>query len=392
MKCPNCNFENSDDTKFCCGCGKLIPRCPTCGKVLTSRDRFCVHDGTRLPDELLMLVPEVVLNDDGFEQVDVLSAGGAVVQRALHEEIEVPVKPAYAASCLRCGSPVWQGESYCVSCRNAVEEKAHVCASCGMPCDPGEEYCSYCRPTNSVPVENMDYIPYDTYDRPRKPEKKKRGSAFTVILVVLLLLLIGAAAVLVAAEFDLIDLPDIFTSDDSGSGRDRDRDSDDDDNNDGNGDGVAVGDGTVAPGGDDNGGDSTNNGGDDAVSGTVPAETTAPTTQPTTAATEPTTQPSESTQTKLEYFMENCDSVYFERSDIEGFTKDECYYARNACYAQAGRKFKNKELQAYFEQYYWYSPSYEPTYFDEHDDELMNKYENANRKLISAYEKEKGYK
>lgn len=372
MKCPVCNFENSDDSRFCMDCGKSFPRCPTCGVVLTTRDRFCVRDGTRLSDELLMQVPVTLQNDDGFEQVDVQPAGGAVVQRALREEIEIPVNPTPAASCLRCGSPVWQGETYCVGCRNLEQEEEPVCASCGMPCEAGEDYCSYCRPSGPVPVENMDYIPYESYDRP----KKKKSSALVVILVILLMLLIGAAAVLVASEFDLIELPDIFGSEDSGRDRDSD-DEDDEDTEDTSGNG-----GYNDPGDPGNGSDTRE----------PTAATTAPTTAPTTVATEPTTQPTQPVQTKLEYFMENCDSMYFEESDIVGFSKQDCHYARNACYAQRGRKFKNKELQEYFEQYYWYSPTYEPAYFDEHEGDFMNNYAKANRKLISAYEKEMGYK
>ena len=380
MKCPICNFENSDDSKFCVACGNSFPCCPTCGKVLTTRDRFCTVDGTRLPDELLMQVPELRDDDDDFEQVVVQNTAGNVVQRALHDEIEMPINSSSVASCLRCGSPVWQGETYCVSCRN-TQEKPPVCASCGMPCEPGEDYCSYCRPGTPVPVENMDYIPYERHER---PAKKKKGSVLTAILVILLLLLIGAAAVMVASELDLIELPDIFGAEDSGRDRDKDRDSDDDDADD-----VIDGDNTAADG--DHGTGPADTGDDEGTSQTT-APTTAATTPPATAATEPVTQPTQPAQTKLEYFMENCGSMYFERSDIVGFSEDQCHYARNACYAQAGRKFKNKELQAYFEQYYWYSPSYEPSYFDEHEGDLMNKYEKDNRKLISAYEKEMGYK
>ena len=89
--------------------------------------------------------------------------------------------------------------------------------------------------------------------------------------------------------------------------------------------------------------------------------------------------------------MENCDSMEFTRADIVGFTKEECRYARNACYAQAGRKFNNKDLQTFFEQYYWYRPTYEPSYFDKNTDTLMNRYERVNRVLISEYEREMGF-
>ena len=374
MKCPTCNFENGSDSKFCCGCGRPIPYCPTCGNVLTTRDRFCIHDGTRLPDELLMLVPE----EEVVEQVDVVQHAAPVVT-PLVETIQIPVKKTPNAYCLRCGSPIWQGEDYCAGCRSEMNRAKPACASCGMACEPGEEYCSYCRPTDPIPVANMDYIPERTQNRLAKPQKKKKGSAFTAILVIFLLLLIGAAAVLVAAEFDLIELPDFFGSEDSGSDRDRDRDRDDKDDDT---DVDKPGDGNQNP-------DTIDPTGDGAIQATTaPPETTAP---PTTEPTETQPKPTEPPQTKLEYFMENCDSVVFSEEDIAGFTEEEARYARNACYAQGGRKFKDKSLQAYFEEYAWYSPTYEPAYFDQHEGDLMNYYMKENLKLIRTYEKEMGF-
>lgn len=39
-------------------CGQRIPRCPTCGTVLQQRAKFCMVDGTRIPDEIIALIPE----------------------------------------------------------------------------------------------------------------------------------------------------------------------------------------------------------------------------------------------------------------------------------------------------------------------------------------------
>lgn len=349
MKCPICNYESSDDSKFCCGCGRPFPCCPTCGNVITTHDRFCMHCGTRLPEELLLQIPE----EEVVEQVDVVKCAEPVVSASFVETVRMPAQKPQTPTA-----------------HPKQKQTANLCASCNMPCEPGEEYCSYCRPSDPVPVADMDYIP-------AKPPKKKKGSAFTAILVILLLLLIGAAAALVAAEFDLIELPDIFSADDSGSDRRKDRDRGDK-NDDADTD-VPAGD-TVADAPID-----------EVAPETEPA-TTAATVAPTQAATEaPTEAPTQSNMTKLEYFMENCDSMIFSKADIAGFTKAEARYARNACYAQGGRKFKDKDLQAYFEQYDWYTPTYEPTYFDQHDSELMNKYMKENLKLIREYEKEMGF-
>ena len=49
--------ETDSDAVFCEICGKKIPRCPSCGKVLYERSRFCDHDGAPLPEELFLDLP-----------------------------------------------------------------------------------------------------------------------------------------------------------------------------------------------------------------------------------------------------------------------------------------------------------------------------------------------
>lgn len=57
MKCPICARETDPDAMFCTVCGKRIPRCPSCGRVLYERGRFCDHDGTPLSEELFAEFP-----------------------------------------------------------------------------------------------------------------------------------------------------------------------------------------------------------------------------------------------------------------------------------------------------------------------------------------------
>ena len=57
MKCPLCSREQDADAVFCTACGKKIPRCPACGTVLYKRSRFCVVDGTPLPENLFAGFP-----------------------------------------------------------------------------------------------------------------------------------------------------------------------------------------------------------------------------------------------------------------------------------------------------------------------------------------------
>lgn len=60
MQCPICKQELKEDSKFCGRCGNEVPCCPTCGNVIKMRMRFCIHDGTPLPEELVAKLPEVL--------------------------------------------------------------------------------------------------------------------------------------------------------------------------------------------------------------------------------------------------------------------------------------------------------------------------------------------
>lgn len=64
MICPKCKNEIKDDSKFCGKCGQKIPRCPTCGRPILERARFCIYDGSRISDDILNLLPEETAADE----------------------------------------------------------------------------------------------------------------------------------------------------------------------------------------------------------------------------------------------------------------------------------------------------------------------------------------
>ena len=69
--------------------------------------------------------------------------------------------------------------------------------------------------------------------------------------------------------------------------------------------------------------------------------------------------------------------------DLRGLSDEELRLARNEIYARHGRKFKNKELQDYFESKSWYHGTIEP---GEWSESFLNKYDTYNVKFISDYE------
>ena len=85
----------------------------------------------------------------------------------------------------------------------------------------------------------------------------------------------------------------------------------------------------------------------------------------------------------LQYFIENCDRLYFTEADIQNFDLEMCLYARNAIFAKSGRKFQSQELQAYFAQYSWYVPSVDPEAFT---NDMLNRRQLANVELVQNLE------
>ena len=61
MKCPKCQFENEERSKFCLECGQRLElECPQCGKILPLLAKFCNQCGQRLEEvaEAEKQVPE----------------------------------------------------------------------------------------------------------------------------------------------------------------------------------------------------------------------------------------------------------------------------------------------------------------------------------------------
>lgn len=89
------------------------------------------------------------------------------------------------------------------------------------------------------------------------------------------------------------------------------------------------------------------------------------------------------------YILPGSDSRYIDKSELYGFSAEECRLARNELYARHGRKFDDEALQAYFDSKDWYKGEIAPTDFSE---DMLNEYEIYNRDLIVEFEEEEGYR
>ena len=104
MQCPFCQREINQEAKFCSICGHAIPRCPTCGQVLTARYRFCLNDGTPLPEELLEGLPEPV--------------------RRQPKKMTPPQAAPFSNFCRDCGAPCAPDAVLCPRCMKELKRRS----------------------------------------------------------------------------------------------------------------------------------------------------------------------------------------------------------------------------------------------------------------------------
>ncbi|RKD30456.1 YARHG domain-containing protein [Lacrimispora algidixylanolytica] len=102
----------------------------------------------------------------------------------------------------------------------------------------------------------------------------------------------------------------------------------------------------------------------------------------------PQTVKEEEIATKSGYILPNSDTKLLTKDDLKGLTAEECKIARNEIYARHGRKFKDQDIQSYFDALDWYKGTISPEDFDE---SVLSDIEITNRNLIVSYEEEKEY-
>ena len=89
-----------------------------------------------------------------------------------------------------------------------------------------------------------------------------------------------------------------------------------------------------------------------------------------------------------DFIIYDSDRRYVTAADLDRLTKDELRLARNEIYARRGRRFRDQQLQSYFDARSWYHGTIAPEAFRE---SMLNDYERANAYFIADYERLKGY-
>lgn len=152
IKCPNCNQENPNDSKFCSTCGKKLETfstCPSCGGQVARGSAFCPQCGKKLNGDNNALVSDgVIAGDvsiDSSTKIDTSTNYNNSVVNIFNQSTENVKK------CHACGKEIVKGSS-----------EYHVCISCGKPfCsehfDGSSMMCKPCLDAIESNLQNGEY-------------------------------------------------------------------------------------------------------------------------------------------------------------------------------------------------------------------------------------------
>ena len=105
----------------------------------------------------------------------------------------------------------------------------------------------------------------------------------------------------------------------------------------------------------------------------------------------------ENAQNEWQNIYVDNDEYILPQSNMRELTEEDLYdiiddewmrkMARNEIFARYGRRFKDEQIQAYFDSKEWYEPVYDPDEFDEDVESIVSKMEMQNSEFIKTYEK-----
>ena len=164
--CKNCGEINTNDSVFCCNCGKTNfvfqeeTVCRICGEVNDKSFSHCINCGADLAAEALIADDGHVASNDIVVDADEMSVelsevyGGAVMT------------PSETAKCPKCGAAVPITAIFCNKCGNSVADlhdhrvvQRKICPHCGKLNSLEAHFCSYCFASLSeAETENMQVV------------------------------------------------------------------------------------------------------------------------------------------------------------------------------------------------------------------------------------------
>lgn len=91
------------------------------------------------------------------------------------------------------------------------------------------------------------------------------------------------------------------------------------------------------------------------------------------------------------YILPESNTRYLTNADLDSLSEWELKLARNEIYARHGRRFKDPDLQEYFDKQSWYVGSFESDDFDKNHSSDISALEKKNAEFILQYELDHGY-
>lgn len=224
-----------------------------------------------------------------------------------------------------------------------ITTNQRFCKSCGKPCSEGKTLCSECE------------------------KKGAKSNIPLIIIAVLLALILIVGGILVAIKvfnWNPLGTPDDTSSfiQDSSEGATSQTTENVEDNTD-----------------------------SDSIIEPIPTPVQPSNTTPVEVAPIEEVEPEQNNKSD-EYILADSSTRFVDKSELYGLTADKCKIARNEIYARHGRRFKDPDLQKYFDDQKWYNGTIDPDTFDALGDSVFNQFEIANRQLIIDYEKEQGFR
>ncbi|WP_019500139.1 protein kinase domain-containing protein [Pseudanabaena sp. PCC 6802] len=116
----------------------------------------------------------------------------------------------------------------------------------------------------------------------------------------------------------------------------------------------------------------------------TPTPQSSQTPTPISTDPQPTSPPIPNPQSPSLPNYETISSQPLSAADLDGLSEIELDVIRNEVFARHGRRFKDAELQAYFNNQVWYRPIYDP---DRFPDYLLGEIEKQNVQFIADYQK-----
>lgn len=171
MKCPNCEYENRDDAKFCKSCGtklaglpKPAPQpeaatvCANCGASLKPGAKFCTKCGTAVTVTAAVEEPviEPVIESAAEPVIE------SIVEPATEPVIKSVVEPAADNTPEVVMEPAQDIKAEVSAAKPAATEPAAaapVCSGCGAPLKPGAKFCTKCGTAVAASMPAPEPIP-----------------------------------------------------------------------------------------------------------------------------------------------------------------------------------------------------------------------------------------